>query len=109
MENKAALKITNILLKTLNKELVEMALSTKQTIPVLMSNLETAKIEHLEDGTFAITRYNDISRYASSRADRNIRLCRGAYITSKKLLKSFVYLFVKECLENQAISIEGEK
>jgi len=108
MNNKAALKITNTLLKTLNRELVEMALNTKQTIPALMANLETAKLEQMEDGTFAITRYNDISRYASSRADRNIRLWYNS-VSSKKYLKDTIYCFVSECLEDQAILINGVK
>jgi len=91
-------RITNRLLKTLDNVLKEKALATGIALERLKMHLRTAKIEHLESGDFAITRFHDIARYSKSRADVNIDLWHNI-VTTQKQTRAAIHSFVSKHYE----------
>lgn len=98
--NKAALKISNRVLKSLNRKLKAESIICNIPVLQLMKNLERAKLELLSDGRFEITRFHSIARNRDSRADKNLTLWYNTVSTQKEL-KQMIYGFVNECIQRK--------
>jgi len=99
MENQ---KTVNKLIRSLNAQLKAKSLETGINIDDLKRNLETAKIEQLEDGSFEITRFHSIAKYSSSQADFNLRLWYNT-CTRASEIRAMITSFVQSCDDAGAV------